>query len=70
MCVACLFGSLHMFVLHTSQLLFEIEVKLRVTDATAVEGVLGYVTHAVIWDFPPEVLLQRPEMLRYAWVHF
>jgi hypothetical protein len=37
------------------QLLFEAEVKLRVTDSSAVRGVLSYISSALIEDFPPEV---------------
>ena len=47
-----------------TQVLFALDVKLKMTDPCAITSALEALTHILVNEYPPEVLLQKPEIFR------
>jgi hypothetical protein len=47
-----------------NQVLFALDVKLKMTDPCAITSALEALTHILVNEYPPEVLLQKPEIFR------
>lgn len=49
---------------YDNQRIFELDVKLKLTDSTAILDALESLMQTLVHDCPPEVLLQKPEVFR------